>query len=271
MSEVAPVSGSAEQNKTTKPVDPEVVRYDLFEDRLPVTHFSLGQENIRGLVVGHYDKEDGTRVEIVSPLNSNGMGHEIEVVEGKFSRTLAGQFIPGESVTVKRSDGSVDTGWNVVTNGPDSKGRDLTLVEKITEDGVLHKKIPTETLRQLNTLPGSEVSPEMKRVEAEEVLGEAAVEDVIVAPENGADAARRIIGTEVSAAIQTPPEAPKETEDEMYARFERETQDELHELYARHRKLDPHSSEAAAIENQIRYAKEDLGSYMRKRLALRGK
>lgn len=104
--------------------------------------------------------------------------------------------------------------------------------------------------------------PESFYESAMEELGGEAVERVVQQPAPEVSAAQRIVGAEASALA--------ETEDEMYARFERETQKDLSELYRQHRLLDPQSAEAAALENQIKYAKEDLGGYGAKRRKLRG-
>ncbi|MGV9002252.1 MAG: hypothetical protein ACOH18_04860 [Candidatus Saccharimonadaceae bacterium] len=108
------------------------------------------------------------------------------------------------------------------------------------------------------------------------------VELVAGVPGSAAEAARSVVEVEVSlreqatedigreAAADVVDEPIPETEDEMYARFERETQAELSELYRQHRQLDPRSAEAAALVNQIKYAKEDLGKWGSKRRRLRG-
>ncbi len=52
-----------------------------------------------------------------------------------------------------------------------------------------------------------------------------------------------------------------ETELQMNERFLRESEEELKELYARHRATPQGSSEADALESQIRYTKEDVGKF----------
>ena len=78
------------------------------------------------------------------------------------------------------------------------------------------------------------------------------------------------IGGAVLGAIEVQEPQP-ETDLEMNERFLRETQQELQELYAEHRQLDPRSYKAQAIENQIKYAKEDAGSFAKKVAQLKGR
>lgn len=109
--------------------------------------------------------------------------------------------------------------------------------------------------------------PEALRTKAEEDLGEEAVEATGLIEPDAAQAASRVMFGESSG----PTERMEETEDEKYARFERETREELQRLYREHRQVDSRSIEADALENQIAHAKEDLGKFTQERRRLQGK
>lgn len=109
--------------------------------------------------------------------------------------------------------------------------------------------------------------PEALRTKAGEDLGEEAVEASGFVDPDASQAASRIVSL---GEVSEPVEAREETEDEMYARFEKETRDDFQEFHRQLRLLDPRSAEADALRNQISQAKEDLGKYAKERRRLQG-
>lgn len=90
------------------------------------------------------------------------------------------------------------------------------------------------------------------------------------APQEVAAEARADISAEPGASEQAPVSLEQETDLQMNERFLRESQAELQDLYAQHRQVAPGSYEAGTLENQIKYAKEDVGKFARKVSSLKG-
>ena len=266
MTEVEQSGSRFDKPIASGPTEEAPRRFDINEDALRLTRFSSGSEQASGLIVGYYDKEDGTRVDIVSPMGVDSLYDEVEVVDGEVVRILSGAFLAGESVSVVRSDGKLDSGWEVTRSDVKENGTKITYIRKETPEGTLDKRVATDTLRQLNG--PSEVSPEQLEAESEHLkaqaaLGKKGTEQVVQAPEVDMSEAD-VSEADVSESKAVEAEAPEETEAEMYERFMRETKQELDGLYNQLRKVDPKSYEAVTLENQIKYTKEDLGAHDRK-------
>lgn len=71
-------------------------------------------------------------------------------------------------------------------------------------------------------------------------------------------------------AAEAPLAPEAETELQTNERFLRESKAELDELYVQHRAAAPGSDEQATLENQIKHAKEDVGTFARRVAKLKG-
>lgn len=104
--------------------------------------------------------------------------------------------------------------------------------------------------------------PKALSAKAEEVVEASGLVD-----SDASQAASRIVSL---GEASEPVEAREETEDEMYARFEKEARGDFQEFHRQLRLLDPRSVEADALRNQISQAKEDIGKYAKARRRLQG-
>lgn len=240
-----------------------------FEDSVEeakVAHYTVpgSEKGSLGSLRGFYIDEEGARVDIISPLKDPDT--ILEVKDGAAERTLAGTFLPGEHVTVRRSSGDIEDGWMVIGSG-ERNGRATTTVMK---PGVGEKTVATDTLRTFNAsdvlLPDLAVEREMRLAEKQRILGGAALEGLIEVPDY----------------IKNPPAEPTpvvepertpepESETEMYARFVREGRSELSDLYAQLRAAQPKSYEEDTLINQINNKKQDISDWDAKYRHLTGR
>ena len=228
---------------------------DSIEEAKVTRYTTPGSEKgTLGSLRGFYIDEDGGRVDIVSPLKDPDT--VLEVKAGAAERTLAGSFLPGEEVTVRRSSGDVEDGWMVIGSG-ERNGKATTTVMKAD---VGEKTVLTDTLRTFNPsdvlLPDLAAEREARLASKQQILGGAALEGLIEVPD--------FIKTSLAESAPTfeVEQAPEsESKADMYARFVREGRSELSELYAQLRAAQPKSYEEDTLINQINNKKQDISGW----------
>lgn len=261
MSEQSPQNHTVER-ATTAFHTKENPRY--LEDSIEnakVAHYQLpgNEQGTLGSLRGFYVDEGGDRVDIMSPLKDPDT--VLEVKNGKAERTLAGAFMPGEHVTVRRSSGDIEDGWMVIGSA-ERNGIAKTTVMK---PGVGEKTISTDRLRMYNPsdvlLPDLTAEREARLIAKQHILGGAALEGLIEVP----DFVKQGLAAPVTlepASVAAPEQAPVvETKTEMYARFVREGRAELSDLYAQLRAVNPDTYEADSLTNQINNKKQDISQW----------
>lgn len=266
MSEKAPQNPSIEHSTPAFNTKENPRYFDDSIEEAKVAHYTVpgSEKGTLGSLRGFYIDEDGGRVDIISPLKDPDT--ILEVKAGAAERTLAGTFLPGEHVTVRRTSGDIEDGWMVIGSG-ERGGKATTTVMK---PGVGEKTISTETLRGFNAsdvlLPDLEAEREARLATRQQILGGAALEGLIEVPDY-----IKQPRVEPTPPVAVEQDSPVETEADMYARFVREGRSELSDLYAQLRAAQPNSYEAGSLENQILNKKQDISSWDAKYRRLMGR
>lgn len=145
------------------------------------TRYTLpgSEASVLGIARGRYVNDKNEGVNIVQPDEDSDTLYE--VVNGEVRRTLAGQFMIGESVNVPRGSDVIDEGWTV-DHVYTVNGQDRVVVVK----DQFEKEISADKLRSFNVdveLPNMAAEKEARLVRRQAILGGAATSGIIDVPD----------------------------------------------------------------------------------------